>query len=349
MLVAAFPEYDIETIDIARLLKSDYRFLIHNLYETYLMYGMDLLERYKTFREAFWGTRFLFSYVKGLLAKNYGANPYAFTFQLQSLLDASLPGKAHFVYTDHTVLENMQYPNFNRRKIYSPDWIKLEKSIYANAAHVFTRSTNVSASLQKDYNFPVEKVSCVYAGANVQVFPSMPHLDRYAQKEILFVGVDWERKGGPILVEAFKQLLLKHPGAKLTIVGCSPKVLVPNCEVVGTVPVRELHQYYQRASIFCMPTRWEPFGAVFVEALSYHLPIVTTNIGATGDFVLSEENGYRLPVDDIETFVTALDSLLSNPQKCQSFGIAGYTLAQDRYNWDSVGQRIRQTILPLLQ
>ena len=196
-----------------------------------------------------------------------------------------MPCIPHFLYTDHTHLANIFYPLFKHENLLSDAWIACEKSIYRNASLNFTMSTNIRQSIIDQYDCSPDKVVNVYCGSNVSIVDKELPDSRYSDQNILFVGVDWERKGGPVLAEAFKRVLVQFPNAKLTIVGCNPELDLPNCSVIGRVPLADVGQYFQQASIFCLPTRLEPFGIVFLEAMSYKLPIIATNIGAIPDFV----------------------------------------------------------------
>jgi glycosyltransferase involved in cell wall biosynthesis len=213
----------------------------------------------------------------------------------------------------------------------------------------FTYSTNIERSIINDYKCPPEKVKCIYAGSNV------PHdkdrelnNENYQNKNIIFVGVFWERKGGPDLVKAFEKVLKVHPDAKLTIVGCSPSVDVPNCNVVGKVKVETLDKYYLNSSIFCLPTKREPFGIVFIEAMMHKLPIVSNRIGALPDFVTENQNGFLVEPGNVDLLADALIRLLDDPQMCKRFGEAGYDKVKDTYTWDRVGQRLKENITPFL-
>ncbi len=163
------------------------------------------------------------------------------------------------------------------------------------------------------------------------------------------MGVAWERKGGPDLVEAFRAVLEKHPDASLTIVGCTPKLDLPNVQTVDKLPLAEMPPYYQRASVFCLPTRLEPFGIVFVEAMAYGLPLVAPNTGAVPDFLEDGRNGYMVAPRDVPALTRALTALLDDPQQCRAFGKVGYQLAHERYTWEKVGQRMKAHILPFLK
>ncbi len=228
MLAKQFPDYRIEIINIWRLIKQDKPALIINFFHLARIYWSDILFRRMNPKAAFFRTPYLFNYVKGLaLQKSKQSSNIAFTFQLQSIFDTSIPGIPNFIYTDHTHLANLWYSIPGRVKLYSAEWIGLEKSIYDNAMIVFTRSTNISKSLVEQYGIAAQRVKCVFAGINTPV-PSIEPVDKdYLNQVILFVGMDWKRKGGPTLEEAFKRISNKYPNALLNIIGCEPKIIHP--------------------------------------------------------------------------------------------------------------------------
>jgi glycosyltransferase involved in cell wall biosynthesis len=223
-------------------------------------------------------------------------------------------------YTDHTHLDNLNYTANGSGNLYSPAWIALEKEIYLNSAMTFVRSSNVKRSVIEDYGCPVESVELVYAGSNASVSSKRNANLDYAQPNILFVGLDWKRKGGPDMIAAFRIVREKIPSAALTIVGAEPAIELPDCHIVGKVPPQELDRYYQNASVFCLPTHLEPFGIVFVEAMTTRLPIVATRVGAIPDFVEEGKNGWLLPPGDVPGIAAALLRLLENPALCRKFG-----------------------------
>jgi glycosyltransferase involved in cell wall biosynthesis len=118
--------------------------------------------------------------------------------------------------------------------------------------------------------------------------------------------------------------------------------------VVGKVPPEELDHYYQEASVFCLPTYLEPFGIVFIEAMTAHLPIVATRVGAIPDFVEEGRNGILVEPGDIPGLAAAMLQLLENPALCRSFGESSFQLTRDRYSWETVGEKFKQNILKVL-
>jgi glycosyltransferase involved in cell wall biosynthesis len=338
-----FPDHAVDTIDVSSLVKRRPDLVLVNSIATALLYGKDIAQRRKKFRLAFWRTPFIFRQIRRLVQNRIAKGTYVFTFQMQSLFDASTPGIPHFVYTDHTHLENRHYTT-GTPNLYSPRWIELERQVYQNASITFLRSSNVRRSLLEDYGCPPDQAVLVYAGSNASVGQVKTSNTDYTKPNILFVGLDWKRKGGPDLVEAFRRVREKLPEARLTIVGAEPELHVPGIEVVGKVPPEALDPYYQEASVFCLPTYLEPFGIVFIEAMTAHLPIVATRVGAIPDFVEQDRNGTLLEPGDIHGLADALLNLLQHPEMCRSFGEYSFQLTQERYSWQAVGEKFKQSI-----
>jgi glycosyltransferase involved in cell wall biosynthesis len=269
---------------------------------------------------------------------------YAFSFQTQSLYDCSTPGLPHFIYSDHSHLANLMYPAFSRTELFPRDWIDLERETYNRARHIFVMSEHVRRSLVDQYGCDPQRTAAVGGGSNVDPTPVPLQNDEYRNQTIVFVGVDWERKGGPTLIEAFQRVRTRFPNARLVIIGTSPVVREPGIEILGRVPREEVKARLARASIFCMPTRIEPFGVAVVEAFFHELPVVATNIGAMPGLVCDGENGRLVPPDDPQALAEALIELLSDPEKCRRFGQAGRELVSKRYSWEIAVERIRAFI-----
>lgn len=343
MLKMIFPNYQfVEIIIFPDLVNR--RNLI-NLYRCLREYGIDILRNKKNIYLSIYRSPHYFYKVKKRILDLISDKGYTFSFQTQSIFDASVAGIPHFVYTDHTHLANLSYPGFDPEDLYSPAWIECEQTIYQNATLNFTRSSNITRLIIDDYSCDPEKVVCVFTGPNLSI-ASDERWDgsRYAKKSILFNGVDWERKGGQTLVAAFRRVLEKFPDAKLTIIGACPDLDLPNTDVVGRIPLSEIGGYLKEASIFCLPTENEPFGIVFIEAMAHKLPIVATNIGAIPDFVHQGKDGFLVDPGDVDQLAQKLIELLRSKEKCKSFGEYGHKLFWERYTWEKTGEIIRRNV-----
>jgi glycosyltransferase involved in cell wall biosynthesis len=345
----AFPEYRLENIVIKDVVKRGRGWVVPNAFYVAGEYGTRILRGDATLRDSYFRTTFLFRRIRGAMRALIDPARHAFSFQTQSLYDTSVPGVPHFIYTDHTHLSNLESEYFDRRNLRPPSWVALERTIYRNAARVFTRSHDVSADLVKHYGVAAEKIRCVYAGANVGVSGDpRPDNDGYANRRILFVGGDWERKGGPVLAEAFRQVLREMPDAHLTIAGAAPGLGLKNCTELGSVPLGELSGHFARATLFCLPTRLEPFGIAVLEAMLHRLPVVGTAVGAMPDMIEDGATGRLVPPGDARRLAEALLGLLRDPAACRRFGEAGHELVLRRYNWRAVGRSMRAAIGPLI-
>jgi glycosyltransferase involved in cell wall biosynthesis len=281
---------------------------------------------------------------------------YACTIQTQSHYDARVEGIPHFVYSDNTMLANLQYPDlrfaFPAGTVASGQelpvtgaWLAAERRLYRGAAACFVMSENVRRSLDVDYGCAQDRIITAYAGSNLPV--SHEAAVSPQPGNILWVGVEWERKGGPQLVEAFRLLRRDLPHATLTIVGCSPDLIEPGCRVAGRIPAAQLPLYYDTASVFCLPTRHEPFGFVFAEAMAHGLPVVATDIGAIPDMVINGENGYRVPPGDPIALAGALRRILADPGSRERMGSHSRRIGK-KYTWRNtasiMGAAIRRLV-----
>jgi glycosyltransferase involved in cell wall biosynthesis len=344
VLQSIFPDHEIVVFEIYAWIKSRFDIVMINVLEVLRTYGWEIITKKKRFNQCFWRTTYIFQQIKQHAEEILSDGSFLFSFQMQSIFDASKCDIPHFIYTDHTHLANLSYPTFDRNKLFSAAWIALEKTIYDNASINFVWSHHIEQSLLDDYHCDPSKVVCAYIGINAVNPVTSVNPRRYKDKNILFVGIDWERKGGPDLVNAFDIVRQAHPDAKLTIVGSSPSVDVPNCHVVGRIPVNEVGQYFNKASLFCLPTYLEPFGIVFLEAMSSKLPVVATNVGAIPDIVRDGESGYLVEPGDVQGIANALITLISDPEKCRAFGEKGYQLVQGNYSWVAIGRLMKEHI-----
>ena len=337
----SFPEYQVHDIEMYDVLRKNKLILFLNIFYFIKEYGADFflgrrkIEDAKRFYES---TLYIFDFLKNYLKKNIDTNQYVFSFQTQSIYDFGLNELPHFIYTDHTNLCNFFYPTLSlapSRLVKSDMYHARETKLYQNTRKIFVMGNHTKQSLVHQYNIDESKVIEVGCGGNLPV-PTKVNTDKYRNKNILFVGDRWELKGGWVLVEAFKIARKHYPEATLNIVGSKPPVAdVEGCYAVEQVPLDVLKGYYEQASIFCMPSIVETFGIVYVEAMYYRLPIVTSNIGSNSFTIQNGVSGITTD-GSVYQISKALISLLSDEKKCQAYGEAGYELACKKYTWDVI-------------
>ena len=115
--------------------------------------------------------------------------------------------------------------------------------------------------------------------------PAVADDEKYRSQNILFVGKDFERKGGHNVLKAFKMVRKKVPSAQLHIVGCDPDVDIENVVVHGYLDQNtefgreQLQALYRTATVFTMPSHFEPFGIPHCEAMYHSTPCVGSDVG----------------------------------------------------------------------
>ena len=175
------------------------------------------------------------------------------------------------------------------------------------------------------------------------------------QLNILFSGVEWERKGGEIAIEATKILRGKYGiDAILNIVGINslPEQFqdldyVKNYGFLNKNNPEEYEKYVniiRDSHIFLLPTKAECAGIVFCEASAYGLPIYTHDTGGIGNYVINGVNGYRLKVgSNGEDFANSINKSIHS-KELSSLHKGGIQLYYDKLNWDSWSKRFRHII-----
>lgn len=272
-----------------------------------------------------------------------------FSIQTQSLFDASLPGVPHFVYTDHTYRANFRYAV----RDYVPEaprgWFEREREIYTNAAACLVTSSFCRDSLLEDYGLAAERVAVVYCGANACRPGTGGRLARGGGEvvRILFVGLEWERKGGPELVEAVRILRRRNMPVELHAAGVSEREAGgarEGCRFYGRVGLDKVRELFAGCDIFCLPSRREPSAVVLSEALVSGLPVVATRVGGTPDRVAEGENGFLVPPCDPAALAEALGRLAADAALRRRMGAASEELGRRNFTWEAVGRRVAEEI-----
>jgi len=226
--------------------------------------------------------------------------------------------------------------------------VAVQRDVLQRASHVFTLTEWAKSSVVSDFGVPDPNVSPVYIGSNIDLSGiQRPQRDPC---KIVFIGIDWVRKGGPELLSGFQELQRRIPQARLTIIGCSPSVRQHGLTVLGYLSPKSpenrarIAEELLSASIFCMLSDFEPLGNVFVEAYAAGLPIVAFDHGSRREIVDHGRTGLLLQDREPATVADALEWLIRNPVEARRMGESGQGLVQSRFNWDTIVRQIRDVI-----
>ena len=287
-------------------------------------------------------TRYMFEHRTKLARDSVRSVRPDFVFQTQTIFDAS--GAAPmFIYTDHTMLANRRYAWPGARSALHTRWLDLENNAYQAASAIYVSSQFAADSLIEQYLVSPARVRVVGSGTNLAVPERVPDRGR-AVRHFLFLGFEWERKGGPQLIEAFRRIRERHPDTRLTIAGVSPTIREPNVELLGRVGPESVPALLRGADVFVMPSLLEPSAGVYLEASAYGLPILATAVGGTPDRVLHGRTGLLSAPGNVEELQANAEALIDDPARAASMGRAGHDLIVQRFTWQRVGQAIADDI-----
>lgn len=209
------------------------------------------------------------------------------------------------------------------------------------AAHgVIPWSSWVAESLVRDYDVPPERLRTIPAGVKLPVLDHPPvAADGSGPVRLLFVGGDFARKGGQVLLAAVAAL---QGDVQLDVVTQSD---VPS--TAGVVVHRglrpsspELEALYRSADVAVLPTLGDASPHAVVEALAYGLPVVTTAVGAIAEVVTDSEDAVIVPPGDVAALTAALQRLVDDAALRARLGHRGRSRAEECYDADINAGRV---------
>ncbi len=231
---------------------------------------------------------------------------------------------------------------------------KIQRKGILKAHQLVFPSSWAAQSAVDDYGADPSRVHVVPFGANIE---NPPRADEVLQERptvgcrLLFVGVNWDRKGGEIAFETLVQLERSGIPAELTVVGCKPPehVAHPKLRVFPFLDKNDpqqraqLDDLYRQATFFILPTRAECFSIALCEANAYGLPILSTRTGGLAELVLEGVNGFLFSLDSRgDRYAAKIRDAYSSPAAYQALRVASREQYETRLNWTAWGSRMRE-------
>jgi glycosyltransferase involved in cell wall biosynthesis len=196
----------------------------------------------------------------------------------------------------------------------------LERKVLRGAARLHATSPRSQAEVAAIAGVPVSDVGILPIPVDLDRLQPAPDEDwreAVSQGVLTFVGrADDPRKNVALLLEAFAEVRMSHPEARLRLVGRPPRgPLPPGVEATGEVS--DVGAELRRAAIFVLPSRQEGFGIVAAEAMACGLPVVTTPSGGPEDLVLRSGGGQVVSSFAAGELAATLTSLLAAGARLQ--------------------------------
>lgn len=109
-----------------------------------------------------------------------------------------------------------------------------------------------------------------------------------------------------------------------------------------------LPAYYAAADVCVVPSHYEPFGLVAIEAMASGTPVVASDVGGLQFTVVPEETGLLASAQDEVAFAAAIDRILSNPEWKNQLGKQARTRIEEKFSWDGVASQLSELYTQLV-
>ena len=273
--------------------------------------------------------------------------------QVGALFDASYQSSLPTVlYTDYTTQLSAKKPEAGRSPFNARvrrQLMAMEQRVFQNSASICTRSLQTKRSIVEDYRIAPERVHVVGGGVNFHRFPDHPqNRSAEASPTVLFIGKEFYRKGGDLLLEAFRAAHAEMPQARLIMVTGETvprEKSMEGVEFVQPTWVREdIVRLYRSADIFVLPSRLETWGDVLLEAMAFGLPCIGANSDAMAEIIDHDNSGILVPPGNVPAMTSALKRLIEDSGLRKKLGDRGRSQVREKYTWDGVVERMAPII-----
>ena len=249
--------------------------------------------------------------------------------------------------------------------------INLEKEIIKNSSYIISLAATEKENLEKLYNCLEEKIKVIKGGVNLKHWP---HIEKekarnaigVSQKSfvILFVGrLEW-RKGIGTLITAAN--LLKNEILNLKIVVVGGKIFGPNINTADQIEYKRLRQkaeeegvkeivsfcgnvdherlpvYYRSADAFVIPSYYEPFGLVALEAMASFIPVIASRVDGLAATIKNGVTGLFFEARNPLSLKSKIMEIYNSRELADKLAENAHLEITKNYSWHTIAQKIAQ-------
>jgi glycogen(starch) synthase len=199
-------------------------------------------------------------------------------------------------------------------------------------------------------------ISVIPNGIDSRLWTFAPRRRHDGPPQLLYFGRLEYEKGVHDAIAALPRIRRSHPGTTLTIAGdgtqqdwltdvARKNKVLKAVRFVGRADHDELLALLHRADAAVLPSRYEPFGIVALEAIAAGTPLVTTNVGGLGEAVIDGKTGISCPPRDPAALARAVRRVLDDPDAAQRRALAARERLTADFDWHTVAGRTAQVYL----
>jgi len=237
----------------------------------------------------------------------------------------------------------------------------VERWLSNAAARVVVCSSYMQREVGRLFGLPPDKVSVIPNGVRSDEWEAPRHAVAAARARfagtgplIGFAGRLVHEKGVQDLLRAMPALCREHPGLRLVIAGNGPCLkeheeladrtgLRRAVSFAGFMSEQDLAAMFAAADAAVVPSLYEPFGLVALEAAASGVPLAVAATGGLAEIVEPGISGVTFPCGDADSLAAAVSTLLSDEPRARRLAAEAKRMVRDRYNWDVIADRSAAT------
>lgn len=215
-------------------------------------------------------------------------------------------------------------------------------------------SQDVAAFSAARGGLPVSKIRVIPNGVDARLFAEAPPADLgqfgipAGSRTLLFVGRLDPQKGPFVLMAAARELLPRHNGLQLLLVGDGPlaenlRKWIAKENVSSRIHLagrrNDVPSLMRAAEIFVLPSLWEGLPNVVLEAMAAGVPVVASRVEGISDLLIDDRTGLIVPPNSSGDLVEAIDRLLTDPQQAHRMGHSAQQYVRTEFAWEGVVQK----------
>jgi glycosyltransferase involved in cell wall biosynthesis len=254
------------------------------------------------------------------------------------------------------------YTNLSESVIH--DWNQMESLALQKAKLAIYSSDWAAQSAINDYGADPSRVKVIPFGSNIDSpFTHETVKDVIATRpsdccKLLFLGVDWIRKGGHVAYEVARELNKSGLKTELTVVGCRPIIdgAIPNfVKPLGFISKAtqegqdQISQLLMDSHFLILPTIADCTPIVFAEANSLGLPCLSTTVGGVPTIIRNGFNGQLFsPEGNISDYCDYITNLFANYKDYKNLALSAFHEYESRLNWSVAGREVKNLLESIL-
>ncbi|MHA1797233.1 MAG: glycosyltransferase [Candidatus Helarchaeota archaeon] len=252
--------------------------------------------------------------------------------------------------------------------------IREEDNILAYAKGVLALTETEKKSLIEEYKLPAEKIYVVPGGLDLSQFYPVNDIEKakkelnVKEKNVIFAlgrtdprkGFEWLIKTMPLVIKEVNDVKLYIGGGSLPeyLHEDSPELkekrrlikisedlnVVDNVHFTGHLSDEDVTKFYSISDTFVVPSIYEPFGLVLLEAMACKTVVIATNNGGPVNIIDDGVDGFLVNVKDTKQFAEKIIKVLTDEELKEKMTLAGYEKAINRYSWQTVSKRVLEEV-----